>query len=148
MASGPQVQANLMEAGRLVREAVERGAELVVLPEVFGIMGHQDSDAVKVAEVFGQGPMQDCISRLARSLNVWIVAGTIPMQSEQDGKYLARSLVYDGHGEPIARYDKIHLFDVKVEEENHVYTESRTVVHGRRPVVVQPGWQAGAERLL
>ncbi|MEZ5448644.1 MAG: hypothetical protein R3E95_15745 [Thiolinea sp.] len=78
---------------------MERGAELVVLPEVFGIMGHQDSDAVKVAEVFGQGRCKDCISRLARSL-VWIVAGTIPMQSEQDGKYLASSLVYDGHGEP------------------------------------------------
>ena len=82
MASGPQVQANLMEAGRLIKEAAERGAGLVVLPETFAIMGENEIDKVKVAEAFGEGPIQTFIAQQARKHGVWIVAGTIPIRSE------------------------------------------------------------------
>ncbi len=136
MASGPQVQANLMEAKRLIREAVEAGAGMVVLPEVFGIMGQHDTDTVAVAETFGRGPMQDFIRRTAREFKVWIVAGTIPLLTDNPHKYAASSLLYSAEGEVVTRYDKIHLFDVKVEEEDQVYTESRTVQPGEAAVVV------------
>ena len=136
MASGPQVQANLMEAKRLIREAVESGAGMVVLPEVFGIMGQHDTDTVDVAEAFGRGPMQDFISRTAQEFGVWIVAGTIPLFTDNPNKYSASSLLYADNGEMVARYDKIHLFDVKVEEEDQVYTESRTVRPGKAATVV------------
>ncbi|MGB0847159.1 MAG: carbon-nitrogen hydrolase family protein [Thiolinea sp.] len=136
MASGPQVQANLMEAKRLIREAVDGGAGMVVLPEVFGIMGQHDTDTVNVAETFGNGPMQDFISRTAREFKVWIVAGTIPLFTDNPNKYSASSLLYADNGEVVARYDKIHLFDVKVEEEDQVYTESRTVRPGKEATVV------------
>lgn len=66
MASGPQVQANLMEAGRLIAEAKAAGAGLVVLPEMFVIMGQNDQARVQVTEAYGAGPMQDCMVRLAR----------------------------------------------------------------------------------
>nr|CAA6830595.1 MAG: FIG003879: Predicted amidohydrolase [uncultured Thiotrichaceae bacterium] len=136
MASGPQVQANLMEANRLIRQAADEGAGLVVLPEVFGIMGLTDKDTVATAEPFGEGQMQDFISRKAKEYGVWIVAGTIPLLSDDPGKYSASSLLYNDQGEQVARYDKTHLFDVKVEEEDQVYTESNTVVPGTEAVVV------------
>lgn len=136
MASGPQVQANLMEANRLIRQAADEGAGLVVLPEVFGIMGLSDKDAVAAAEPFGQGLMQDFISRKAKEYGVWIVAGTIPLLTDNTEKYSASSLLYNDQGEQVARYDKIHLFDVKVAEEDKIYTESNTVVPGSQAVVV------------
>ncbi|MEZ5537471.1 MAG: carbon-nitrogen hydrolase family protein [Thiolinea sp.] len=136
MASGPNVAANLMEAGRLIRQASEEGAKLVTLPEMFGIMGQSDQDAVNAAEDDGHGQMQNFISRTARSCGVWIVAGTIPLRTDNPQKYAAASLLYNDQGERVARYDKIHLFDVKVEEEGKVYTESNAVSPGRQAVVV------------
>lgn len=136
MASGPNVSANLLEAGRLIRQAAEAGAGMVVLPEMFGIMGYRDQDALAVAEVSGSGQMQAFSSRIARECGVWLVAGTIPLCSDNPHKYTAASLLYNDRGEQLARYDKIHLFDVKVTEEDQVYTESRTVVHGNHAEVI------------
>ncbi|MBO0615203.1 MAG: hypothetical protein RL122_852 [Pseudomonadota bacterium] len=136
MAAGPQVQANLMEAGRLIKEAAARGAGMVVLPETFAMMGEDEADKVKIAETFGEGPIQTFISQQARKYGVWIVAGTIPLRSDNPAKVYAASLMYNAKGEVVARYDKIHLFDVVLSENQEIYTESDTTVHGKQPVVV------------
>lgn len=136
MAAGPQVQANLMEAGRLIKEAAERGARLLVLPETFAIMGSDESERVKAAETFGVGVIQNFISQQAKKYGVWIVAGTIPIRSDDPARVYAASLLYDDKGKVAARYDKIHLFDVMLSENQEVYTESDTTVPGRTPVVV------------
>ncbi len=136
MAAGSQVQANLMEAGRLIKEAAARGAGMVVLPETFAMMGADDADKIKVAETFGEGPIQTFISQQARKYGVWIVAGTIPIRSDDPARSYAASLMYDAKGNVVARYDKIHLFDVMLSENQEVYTESDTTVPGKAPVVV------------
>lgn len=136
MASGPQVQANLMEAGRLIKEAAGRGAKLVVLPETFAIMGVHETDRVKAAEEYGHGPIQTFISQQAKKYGVWIVAGTIPVRSEDPERVYAASILYNEKGEIVARYDKIHLFDVMLGENQEVYTESDTTFPGQSPVVV------------
>ncbi|OQX16341.1 MAG: acyltransferase [Thiothrix lacustris] len=136
MAAGPQVQANLMEAGRLIKEAAARGAGMVVLPETFAMMGENEADKVKIAETFGEGPIQTFISQQARKYRVWIVAGTIPLRSDDPTKVYAASLMYNAKGDVVARYDKIHLFDVVLSENQEIYTESDTTVHGKQPVVV------------
>jgi nitrilase len=136
MAAGPQVQANLMEAGRLIKEAAARGAGMVVLPETFAMMGADEADKVKIAETFGDGPIQTFISQQARKHGVWIVAGTIPIRSENPAKTYAASLMFNAKGDIVARYDKIHLFDVMLSENQEVYTESDTTVPGKQPVVV------------
>lgn len=59
MASGPNVQANLDEAEKFIKIAVQQGAELVVLPENFAIMGMTEMDKVGVAEKYGQGLIQN-----------------------------------------------------------------------------------------
>ena len=66
MVSGPNVDENLREAGRLIAIAVERGANLVALPEYFPIMGMDERDKVKVREEEGSGPIQAFLSETAR----------------------------------------------------------------------------------
>lgn len=136
MASGPNVHANLMEAGRLIKQSADQGADLVVLPETFAIMGEDEADTVAVAEIEGEGPIQSFIQQAAKSNNVWIVAGTIPIKSEDANKAYASSLMYNSKGELVARYDKMHLFDVKICEDEDTYTESQTIAPGKKRVVV------------
>jgi len=71
MASGPNVRANLTEAARLISRAVDAGAELLVLPENFAIMGMREEDKVKVREIYGQGPIQDFLAEQAHQHSTW-----------------------------------------------------------------------------
>jgi len=136
MASGPNVKANLAEAEKLVKIAVQQEAELVVLPENFAIMGMTENDKVKIAEDFGGGLLQDYLSDLAIKYNIWLVGGTIPLNSDEAGKVSAACLLLNPQGEVVARYNKIHLFDVTIEASNESYTESETISAGNDVVVV------------
>ncbi len=136
MASGPNVKANLAEAEKLIKIAVQQKAELVVLPENFAIMGTSESDKVKIAEKFGSGLLQDFLKEQATRNNIWLVGGTIPLLSEEPGKVFAACLLYNPQGELVTRYDKIHLFDVTIEATDESYTESETITSGNKIVVV------------
>ena len=136
MASGPNVKANLAEAEKLIKIAVQQEAELVVLPENFAIMGTSETDKVKIAEEYGQGLLQDYLKEQAVSLNIWLVGGTIPIRSKESGKVYSACLLINPQGEVVARYDKIHLFDVTIEASNESYTESETITAGDNIVVV------------
>jgi len=136
MASGPNVKANLAEAEKLIKIAVQQKAELVVLPENFAIMGLAESDKVKIAEDLGSGLLQDFLKTQAVKNNIWLVGGTIPLRSEETGKAYASCLLLNPQGEQVGRYDKIHLFDVTIEDTNESYTESETVSAGKDVVVV------------
>jgi len=133
MASGPNVKANLAEAEKLIKIAVQQEAELVVLPENFSIMGMAETDKVKIAEDVGSGLLQDYLKEQARKHNIWLVGGTVPIRSSESGKVFAACLLFDSQGELVTRYDKIHLFDVNVENES--YTESETITPGDKIVV-------------
>ena len=74
--------------------------------------------------------------QMARELGMWIVAGTIPLKLGNSPRVAAACLVYDSHGEVVARYDKIHLFDVDVPGKSESHRESRSVQPGAVPVVV------------
>ena len=136
MASGPNVKANLAEAEKLIKIAVQQEAELVVLPENFAIMGTAETDKVKIAEEFGSGLLQDYLKEQAIKHKIWLVGGTIPILSSQAGKVFASCLLFNPQGELVTRYDKIHLFDVTIEASNESYTESETIAAGDNIVVV------------
>ncbi len=136
MASGPNVKANLAEAEKLIKIAVQQEAELVVLPENFAIMGTAETDKVKIAEEFGSGLLQEFLKTQAIKFNIWLVGGTIPLRSEEQGKIMAACLLFNPQGELVARYDKIHLFDVTIEGSNESYTESETITPGDSIIVV------------
>ena len=136
MASGPNVKANLSEAEKLIKTAVQQDAELVVLPENFAIMGMTETDKVTIAEKPDDGEIQKFLSEQAVKHNVWIVGGTVPIESDIAGKVFSACLLYNNKGEVVARYDKIHLFDVTLEANNESYTESETIDAGDEVVVV------------
>jgi nitrilase len=136
MTSGADVAANLAQAGALLDEAAERGARLAVLPENFSFMGLRDADKRTVAEAEGAGRVQEFLGACARRLKLWIVAGTIPLRSGADGRVAAASLVYDAAGACVARYDKIHLFDVDIPGRAESYRESANVAPGSRATVL------------
>jgi len=201
MASGPNVDANLLEAERLIGEAARAGAGLVVLPENFAFMGKRIQDVIPLAEADGEGPLQGFLSRTAAKYAVWLVGGTLPLaardgghadnagaiageaardggrasdsrdgggraasgtaadnagaiagEAARDGGYVgngsaaagtlplslvrppdrvrAACLVYDDRGDRVARYDKIHLFDVSVPGAEERYEESSAIEPG------------------
>lgn len=134
MASGPHVSANLQEAGRLIELAAASGARLVALPEYFGIMGMKETDKVAAREKPGDGPIQNFLSETAKKHGIWIVGGTAPLESSRPDKVRNACLVYDKTGAQVARYDKIHLFNLNLGQEN--YAEERTIEPGDRVVTV------------
>ncbi|ACO77497.1 hydrolase, carbon-nitrogen family [Azotobacter vinelandii CA] len=137
MVSQDDVPANLATARRLLEQAAIGGARLAVLPENFAALGRRDSAALARAEAEGQGPVLPCLRQAARDFGLWIVAGTLPLPP--DGRPWAKahacSLLFDEHGEQVARYDKLHLFDVDVADQRGRYRESDDYAHGERIVV-------------
>ncbi len=136
MASSPNVDANLTEAKRLIEQAVAKGAELIVLPENFAIMGLTEFDKLDHSESEGDGPIQEFLSSVAKSFSVWLVAGTIPLQADDSKKIRACCMVFDANGKRVARYDKIHLFDVDVPGTDEQYRESDTIEPGTNNTLV------------
>ncbi|WP_276488485.1 carbon-nitrogen hydrolase family protein [Ectopseudomonas mendocina] len=137
MVSQDDVQTNLRLARRMLERAAQGGARLAVLPENFAAMGRRDLAAIGRAEALGEGPILPWLKRVARDLSLWIVAGTLPLPPDDDaeGKPHACSLLIDDQGERVARYDKLHLFDVDVADSTGRYRESDDFAHGQRVVV-------------
>ena len=136
MASGPNIQSNFDSATKLIEQAVKQDAKLIVLPENFALMAMTDEERVSHAEKPGKGLMQDFLANQSRKHGVWLVGGTIPMESNIDGKARAACLLFNDQGEQVARYDKIHMFDVVLEDNAESYNESKTTDAGNEAVVV------------
>jgi nitrilase len=136
MNSGPDVTHNLGVAGQLLSDAAAAGAVLAVLPENFALMGAREADRLAVAEAPGTGPIQDAIAAIAQRLSLWVVAGTLPLRGSTPRRVAPASLVFDANGRQVARYDKIHLFDVDIPGKGESYRESATFEPGKEPIVV------------
>ena len=137
MVSQDQLAANLQAARKLLEQAAEQGAQLALLPENFAAMGRQDLAALARAEGEGAGPILPWLTQTARDLGLWIVAGTIPLppDGQPQAQPRACSLLIDAQGRRVARYDKLHLFDVDVADSRGCYRESDDYAHGAQVVV-------------
>src|ERR1700674_5605161 len=135
MTSSHDVAENLASAGALLREAKDAGALVACLPENFSFIGLKDADKLQVAEADGNGPVQAFLSDTARQLKMWILGGTIVIRTKDSSRVANSSLLIDAAGRRVARYDKIHMFDVTIPGRNEQYRESTHVVPGRNPVV-------------
>ncbi|GMR07101.1 MAG: carbon-nitrogen hydrolase family protein [Gammaproteobacteria bacterium] len=136
MASGPNISANLTEVSRLISDAAATGAGLIVLPENFAMMGITEQDKVGIKESDGEGPIQDFLAMEAERHAIWLVGGTVPLLTDNPEKVSASCLLFNDKGERVARYDKIHLFDVEIQETGEHYIESETIEPGEKVVVV------------
>ncbi len=131
MVSTPDLQENLSTASRLIATAAADGAQLAVLPEYFCLMGLKDTDKVRARESLGSGPIQEKLADIAQQNNIYLVAGTIPLEAKDPNKVLNTTLAFNPAGEQISRYDKIHLFGFQTATER--YQESETIEAGDEP---------------
>lgn len=134
MVSGPRVAENLAAAGRLVDEAVAQGAQLVVLPEYFPIIGAADADRVRARESFGHGPIQAWLAETAQRHGIWLFAGSLPLAAASPDRMRNASLVYNPAGDCVERYDKVHLFGFRKGDE--FYDEASFIEAGDQLVAV------------
>ncbi len=136
MVSSDRLDDNLEQARQLISDAVNKQASFITLPENFSLMGKQDVDRLALAETAGQGPLQTFLGEQAKQHGVWLLGGTIPIKTDLPDKVYAASLLFSPDGEPVARYNKLHLFDVLVDEGNQeAYQESATFKAGTDVVV-------------
>ena len=133
MRSGADVTANLARADALLGAAAAAGALLAVLPENFAAIGEGTSKLAH-AEAPGDGPIQRRLAASAKRHGLWIVAGTLPLHAAA-GRVRSACLVFDASGLQVARYDKMHLFDVVVPG-GETHRESATTEPGTELVVV------------
>src|SRR4029078_2775833 len=103
---------NLEVAGRLVRAAAADGAELVVLPEKWSILG--SPEAIRSAAQPLDGPALTAASGWARELGIHLVAGSVPEVVPDWEKLANTSVLYGPDGQTVALYRKLHMFDVEV----------------------------------
>jgi deaminated glutathione amidase len=147
MISGPSLVDNLASAQSLVNNAAAQGAELVVLPEYFCLIGDHDADKLAVAEPHGKGPLQAALATLAKRHGIWLVGGTIPLATTDASKVTNSVLAFDPAGHEVCRYDKIHLFkfDNGVEryDESRVLQAGTTVSQFRLPSIDGHVWSVG-----
>jgi len=136
MCSSADVAGNLASALALLREAAAGGARVALLPENFALMAGRDADRRALAEDDGAGPVQDALARVARELSLCVIAGSLQLRNAPGERVSQACLVWNERGERVARYDKMHLFDVDLPERGEHYRESAHMAPGRRVVTV------------
>jgi predicted amidohydrolase len=146
LCSSYDLTANLARCRELTGQAASEGARLVVLPECFSFLGRSEGDKLGIAETFGEadgapgaggtGPVMAALRELATKHGVWIVGGGTPERVPGDARRTYNTaIVVDPRGELVARYRKIHLFDVEIPG-GAVLRESDSTARGGEPVVV------------
>lgn len=133
--------ANLDTALRLIDEAAAAGAQLVALPEVWTYLGPDEGNFANAEPV--PGPTTDRLAERARRHGIYLHGGSIYERAGEDGRLLNTTVVLDPNGEIVARYSKLHMFDV-VLDGVAAYQESATVTAGDEIVLTEiAGWQVG-----
>jgi nitrilase len=145
-----QLESNLAHAAELIDQAVKQGAKLLVLPEYFAYHGCGNVSDIARQEQSINGSARQFLAEQARHHKVWIVGGTIPVKPSllpsatsgrtanqpNDGRAMASCFVVSDQGEEVACYQKMHLFDVQVDDAKGSYCESDDYCHGDQPVLV------------
>ncbi len=137
MNSSSDLSDNLKRCADLIKQAVDQGVRLIVLPETFAFMGKSIKAQLDIAEEQGQGKIQDFLSHQAAQHQIYLVGGTVPTQIEGEARVYGTCPLYDDKGECMASYKKIHLFDVDLPEKAESYRESSVFKPGSEAVVVQ-----------
>ena len=153
MTSSYNVTTSLNQLDALVREVEPSSVDAIFLPENFAALAASDvlsigqSESAYFLKAQGNSPYKSeilpMICALARAKRTWVFAGTMPLAVRpdktyiEDGRVRAASLVVDPAGNIVARYDKMHLFDVEVSDTTKVYRESATFEPGDQPSVAK-----------
>jgi predicted amidohydrolase len=136
--SGRDIEPNLLAAGELVHQARRAGADFILLPENVSMLEPIGALLREKARPETDHPAIPVFQELARTTGAWLLVGSLSIRVPGD-KVANRSLLINAAGEIVARYDKIHLFDVDLGH-GESYHESATIAAGERAVIAKTPW--------
>ncbi|MGF1700063.1 carbon-nitrogen hydrolase family protein [Photobacterium makurazakiensis] len=134
MNSGADPEVNLKHLKLKLKGLQLQGAKLVLTPENCLVFGSRH-DYQQHAEPLGDGPLQQAIAQLANQLGIWILIGSMPIR-HSSGAITTTALLFDDKGECQGHYNKLHMFDVEIEDKHHSYRESDTFLPGNDVKVI------------
>lgn len=138
LSSQEDVGENLARARSAIRSAAQRGAKLVLLPENFAFMGPEPEKRSLAEELGKSGPIESMLAEASSAHAVTVIAGGFPEASGDRDRPFNTCAVFGSDGKLVARYRKIHLFDVSLRDGTEL-CESKATLAGREPLVVQIG---------
>ncbi|WP_050928904.1 carbon-nitrogen hydrolase family protein [Aestuariivita boseongensis] len=137
LTSGDDPEANLIQTSGFIADAAAGGAEFILTPEVTNCVS---ASRMRQNEVLAHEADDKTLAALraqAADLGIWLLIGSLAVKTDDpDGRFANRSFMIDPSGEIVARYDKIHMFDVQVSAEE-TYRESAGYRPGEKAVIVQ-----------
>ncbi len=131
MNSGEDKAANIETALRLIDEAATTGARMVVLPEIWTYLGNEEGNRANAE--FIPGPVTDALAQKARQHGIYVHGGSILEKRDGEPKLFNTAVVFDPTGQIVAKYSKMHMFDVVLDGVAS-YRESNTVQRGEEIV--------------
>ncbi len=154
LSSQHELEPNLARVAELVAVAAGRGASLVLLPENFAYLGDEEGKRAIAEELHpmspeapgSDGPIARALRAAAANGKVWLVAGGLPEKSADPLRPYNTCAVYAPDGRLFARYRKIHLFDVDLDD-GASYRESAATSAGGEPVVAALPMEGGELRV-
>ena len=135
MSSQGDLAENLSAAAAAVNDAADRGASIVLLPENFAFMGEEEGKRSLAESLDGDGPIVTMLRGASRARRVTIIAGGLPERSPDRARPYNTCAAFGPDGSLLARYRKIHLFDVDLADGTS-YRESASTMAGDGPVTM------------
>ena len=139
MTSSNRHDTNISALQQIAVEAADKGAQMLALPEAAGLMNRDLASARQAVVPEAADPFIAACRDVARAHGMWVQTGSTPVLEESDGRFRNRGHLIDPSGEIVARYDKIHLFDVDLPGETP-RRESDRYVPGERAEVADTPW--------
>jgi predicted amidohydrolase len=135
--SGPEIEDNLQRIEPMIREACERGAQFIALPENVSMMVRGRDKIIARAKPEAEHPAIPFFKNIAKETGAWILGGTLAIVVGPN-KLANRSYLFSPEGSIAAFYDKIHMFDANIGTEKH--RESENFQRGNRAVTADMPW--------
>lgn len=133
----PDIMHDIKVSLRIARDAAQQGAQLIATPEYFAGLRTENAMFRPTAHPENDHPALQAFSDAAKQLNVWFLLGSIGV-SDARGRVFNRSCLISSGGDLVARYDKIHMFDVDLDGGS--YRESATISPGSQAIVADTPW--------
>lgn len=134
MRSGVDIEENIKNASELIEKAAAEGATLIATPEMTNLVDIRPNEGIIKSKPENKSPALAAFSDLAKAKRVWLLIGSLAVIHEGTGRLANRSFLIAPSGMVIARYDKIHMFDVEIGD-GQSYRESASYVAGKEAVL-------------
>lgn len=131
----PDTQASVETALQMVKDAARSGAALVTLPETISYLGPEGAKKALAEPI--DGPTFRAFGDLAKDLNIHLLAGSLPEKSPDPERPYNTSVLFGPHGQLLAAYRKIHLFDIDLQPDGPKLMESQKTHPGHGLVVAE-----------